>query len=254
MRKLLLLNLLFIIGYPILAQADKNTTIDKLYPQKEVVSRYHNDWTQRHYRDRIQVFENAPLEFNEVVFIGNSITEKGRNWSEKFGVEHIRNRGIAGDVTEGVLKRLGEITYYKPQSVFILIGINDLCNIHYNQDTRGLKYDKIVPSPEYVARNIIKIAKTIHRQSPNTVIYVRTILPTRREYLKDDILVVNQLIRQNEKLGYYKVIDLYKQFVDEDGYMQKELTVDGIHLSELGYEKWVNYEQAIIQGISSNDL
>ena len=67
------------------------------------------------------------MNFNEIVFIGNSITEGGKNWSEKFNIPNIRNRGIGGDVTDGVLERLGEIIFFKPKAVFILIGINDLC-------------------------------------------------------------------------------------------------------------------------------
>jgi len=219
----------------------------KLYPTKEIVSRYHNDWTQKHYWDRIKVFMNEPLEFGDIVFIGNSITEKGRDWSEKFGILQVRNRGIAGDLTDGVLKRLDEIVYFKPKAVFILIGINDLFNLHHDEDGGRFKYDKIVPSPEYVGKNILKIAKVIHRKLPETKIFVRTVLPTRRDYLKDDILVVNKMIRANEAKGYYKLIDLYTQFVDADGDLIEDLTVDGVHLSEKGYEKWVAFEKPILE-------
>ena len=49
----------------------------------------------------------------------------------KLGIENVRNRGISGDVTDGVLLRLGELIKYKPTSIFIMIGINDLFNLHY---------------------------------------------------------------------------------------------------------------------------
>ena len=134
-------------------------SLEKLYPNQKIVSRYHNDWTQKYYPKRIQEFKKESLEFGEIVFIGNSITEGGKDWSAKFGINHIRNRGIAGDLTDGVLQRLDEIIYFKPKAVFILIGINDLFNLHHNEDNRSLKYDKIVPSTGYVAKNILKIAK-----------------------------------------------------------------------------------------------
>lgn len=219
----------------------------KLYPTKSVVSRYHNNWTQKHYPKRIQEFIKNPLEIGEIVFIGNSITEGGQDWSKRFGLDHIRNRGIAGDVTDGVLKRLDEIVYFKPKAVFLLIGINDLFSYRHSEDNPNLKYDKVVPSTEYVGKNILKIAKIIHRKSPATKTYVRTLLPTRREYLKKDILLVNEMIKKNEAKGYYKVIDLYSQFVDTEGELTKELTKDGVHLNEKGYEKWVNFEKAIIE-------
>ncbi len=174
--------------------------LTKLFPTKKVVSRYHNNWTQNYYPKRIQAFKKEPLEFGEIVFIGNSITEGGVG-----NLENIRNRGIAGDVTDGVLKRLNEITYFKPKAVFILIGINDLFSLHHEEDNPALIYDKVVPSPKYIGKNILKIAKIIHRKSSVTKIYVRTLLPTRREYLKEDILLVNNMIRKNEVKGYYEV-------------------------------------------------
>ena len=221
----------------------------KLFPAKKIVSRYHNNWTQTYYPKRIQEFKKEPLEFGEIVFIGNSITEGGLDWSGKFGIEHIRNRGIAGDVTDGVMKRLNEIIFFKPKAVFILIGINDLFSLHHKEDNPALQYDKVVPSPEYIGKNILKIAKIIHRKSPVTKIYVRTLLPTQREYLKEDILLVNNIIRKNEAKGYYKVIDLYAQFADIKGELIQQLTNDGVHLNEKGYEKWVNFEKPIIEGL-----
>ncbi|GEC72887.1 Lysophospholipase L1 [Flavobacterium flevense] len=219
----------------------------KLYPHQEIVSRYHNNWTQKHYRQRIALFEKEPLETGDIVFIGNSITEKIKNWDEAFNKPHVRNRGIAGDLTDGVLKRLNEIVYFKPKAVFIMIGINDLFNKHHKEDTGKLKYDKIIPSAAYVGENILNIAKKVHRQSPDTKIYVRTVLPTRRAYLKQDIVVVNTIIKKNEAKGYYQVLDFYSEFVDANGDLFKELTVDGVHLNDKGYEKWINFEKPIME-------
>ena len=62
---------------------------------------------------------------NEIIMLGNSITD-GCEWSELFQNSNIKNRGISGDITEGVLYRLDEVTRSKPAKVFLLIGINDL--------------------------------------------------------------------------------------------------------------------------------
>lgn len=222
------------------------------FQQKKITSRYHNNWAQKHYNKRIQEFKKEPLNLGETVFIGNSITEGGLDWSRKFGIEHIRNRGIAGDVTDGVMKRLREITYFKPRAVFILIGINDLFSLRHQEDNPDLKYDKIVPSPEYVGKNILKISKIIHHRSPNTKIYVRTLLPTRRTYLQKDILSVNKMIKKNEVKGFYEVIDFYSQFVDSNGELILELTKDGVHLNDKGYQKWIDFEKPIIKAFQMN--
>ena len=95
--------------------AQNNT---ELFPQKDLLIPYHSEWTKNHYKERIEVFKNDPLNFNEIVFIGNSITEGGKNWSEKFNIPNIRNRGIGGDVTDGVLERLDEIILNQRQFLF----------------------------------------------------------------------------------------------------------------------------------------
>ena len=235
------------LGGPLIAQSDRALieNADKLYPTKPVVSHYHNNWSRNHYAGRIEAFMKEPLNHGEIVFLGNSITEQGGDWSKKFGVKNIRNRGISGDVTDGVLKRLDEIVYFKPKAVFILIGVNDVFNIHHEKDT-VLIYDKIVPSTDFIGENILKIASIIQKKSPQTKIFVRTILPTNRSFCREDILAVNRLIKKNESKGVYRVIDLYPEFVDSEGGMRDEFTTDGVHLSEEGYTQWVQFEKPII--------
>lgn len=222
-----------------------------LFPTEKIVTRYHNEWTVGSYQRRIEAFKKDIPKFGCTFFIGNSLTQQGGNWNEKFGIECIMNRGIAGDVTDGVLQRLDEIVYYKPKAIFILIGINDLSNLHHDKDTKGMVYDKIIPSLKYVGKNIFKIAKTLHKQLPSCKIFVRTVLPTRLSFLKEDVLTVNSIIEKGEKKGLYSVIDLYSEFVDDSGYLQKDLTNDGVHLNDAGYEKWVVFEKPILKRVNS---
>ncbi|QOD60875.1 polysaccharide deacetylase family protein [Polaribacter haliotis] len=205
-------------------------TINSLYPDASKDIKFQGDWTKVHYKQRIELFKKGPLNFSDIVFLGNSITEQGGNWAEKVGIKNVKNRGISGDVTDGVLNRLDEITHFKPKTVFLLIGINDLFNLHYQ---------KQIPSTEYVAKNIIKITDSIHQKSPETIIYLQTILPTAEVYMTDYINQVNNIIRNNKIDVNYKLIDLHNEFVNENGLIKPELTSDGTHLNELGYEVWV---------------
>ncbi|ARV16824.1 hypothetical protein BTO07_04410 [Polaribacter sp. SA4-12] len=204
--------------------------IDSLYPDASKDIKFHGDWTKVNYKHRIESFKKNPLNFGDIIFIGNSITEQGGNWAEKVGIKNVKNRGIAGDVTDGVLKRLDEITHFKPKTVFLLIGINDLFNLHYQ---------KQIPSTEYVAKNIIKITDSIYQKSPETTIYLQTILPTAEAYMANYINQVNNIIRNTKIDVNYKLIDLHNEFVNENGLIKSELTSDGTHLNELGYEVWV---------------
>lgn len=164
---------------------------------------------------------------SDIVFLGNSLTEQGSDWGKRLGWNGVKNRGISGDVTEGVLKRLDEITYVKPKAVFLLIGINDI----FNTATK----------PEYVAGNILAIQKAIHKASPYTKLYVQTILPTTTASINKKIQQTNALLQKNASEKTYTILDTHELFADETGVMKNEYTTDGVHLNEEGYTIWVAY-------------
>lgn len=205
----------------------------KLYPSSNTVIPHHSDWTKTHYKERIVEFKAYPLEFGDIVFIGNSITEQGGNWAERFDNAKVKNRGIAGDVTAGVITRLKEIYYYKPEKVFLKIGINDLFHSDLN--------------PEYVANNIKLIVALIHQESPKTKIYIQTILPSANNNpSKERIAATNALLKEMSPTDFLQVIDLHSVFADKDDLLIREYTTDGLHLTEAGYVVWQNYIAAFV--------
>jgi len=199
-----------------------------LYPSPNVVISNHTEWTKTHYIERIVEFKANPLQNGDIVFVGNSITELGGNWGQRFNNSKVKNRGIAGDVTAGILNRLAEIYYYKPKKVFLKIGINDL---FHNELT-----------PEYVANNIKSIVDKIHLESPNTKIYVQTILPTANNNpSKERIAATNTILKAMPPANYLQIIDLHSRFADQNDLMVGSYTNDGLHLTELGYLAWQYY-------------
>ena len=92
-----------------------------LYPLEAKI-KYHTDWTKNHYVGRLNEFSSDPAKDGDIIFIGDSITEGGKTWSSKFNRNNIKNRGISGDVTDGVIARLGEIFYFNPSAVFSMFG------------------------------------------------------------------------------------------------------------------------------------
>jgi lysophospholipase L1-like esterase len=204
-----------------------------LYPSPDVVISYHTEWTKNHYIQRIAEFKANPLQTGDIVFIGNSITELGGNWGIRFSNSKVKNRGISGDVTDGVLNRLAEIYYYKPKKIFLKIGINDLFRAELTS--------------EYVANNIKLIVDKIHLESPATKIYVHTILPTSNNTsLKAKIEATNTIIKNSIQTNYYQVIDLHPLFADTNDLMIGSYTVDGVHLTEAGYDVWQNYVKEFV--------
>tara|TARA_B110000238_G_scaffold38079_1_gene40123 strand:- start:35 stop:706 length:672 start_codon:yes stop_codon:yes gene_type:complete len=217
-----------------------NVSIDHLYPSEDLIIENHDDWGEGNYKKVIKEFKSNPLNYNDVVFLGNSITQGGKNWSKRLNYPNIKNRGIGGDVTDGVLARIDEIVYFKPKAVFLLIGINDLWN-NGSPDN---------PSAEYIGNNIIKIAQVISAKAPKTKVYVQTVLPIDKEIYKNNILKVNEIIEANEKENAYEIIDLYSIFATENGLIKKELSSDGIHLNEKGYNTWVEFIKPIVYSLN----
>jgi lysophospholipase L1-like esterase len=197
-----------------------------LYPSPDVPVATHNDWTKNNYPKMIAMFKKEPLHMHDIVFLGNSITRQGGDWGKRLNDSTIRNRGIAGDVTDGVIHRLGEITFIQPKAVFLEIGINDLFN-----DTL---------SPKRTADNILKIATLIHQQSPATKIYVQTVFPTDKDSLISRIRETNAIV-SNAKHKVFTLLDTHRLFADEHDKMKKIYTKDGVHLTDVGYDVWVDF-------------
>ena len=125
------------------------------YDKSELDIPYHNPDQKKFYLKRCNEFDEAQIGFEKIVFLGDSITEGGGDWNNYFGTKNIVNRGISGDTTLGVLARLSEICFYKPISLFLLIGINDI----FNTDSPNRKN----VTPISVSNNIITIAERIYQ-------------------------------------------------------------------------------------------
>ena len=222
-----------------------STPTNGLYPPKDINIKYQVEWQKKFYNNRIVDFKKKPIGFKKIVFLGNSITQGAKSWNKRFNLRNLVNRGISGDFTEGVLSRLDELYYYKPLGVFLLIGINDI----FNSDSTN--WDDI--NPGYVAKNILKIAKNISKNSKYTHVYIQTILPVDLEKYKEvkkinpvyrtdlniQIKEINSILKDNKNLDpNIKIIDINTLFINENGLMNSNLSPDGIHLNEEGYNIW----------------
>ncbi|MFV0592136.1 MAG: GDSL-type esterase/lipase family protein [Draconibacterium sp.] len=191
---------------------------------------YDTTYTFAHYKVRRAFYEGLPNNKNEIVFLGNSITENG-DWNELFKNKHIVNRGIGGDVCFGLLNRIDEVLDAKPKSIFLMIGINDI--------------GRSVPV-DVIAEKIKEIIETIQLKSPQTKLYLQSVLPINEkviwyDYMKnksDKIAQLNTKLKPIAKEKDIPYIDLYTRFADKNGQLLPEYTADGIHLSAAGYLKW----------------
>lgn len=183
-----------------------------------------------YYDQRELLFEAMPTSENDIIFLGNSITDGGE-WFELFQNANCKNRGISGDVTIGVLNRLKTITKGKPAMVFLMIGTNDM-DWGFSNDT--------------IAFNVREIVRRIKRDSPHTRIVVQSILPTNDCYglfsghtkRYADVAVVNGMIKDMTEEEGVEYLDLYSRFANPEGKMDPRYTNDGLHLNADGYLLW----------------
>ena len=146
------------------------------------------------------------------------------------GKPNLKNRGISGDISFGVLERLHEVIEGKPAKVFILIGINDI--------SRNIR-------DELILRNYHKIITQMKADSPKTKIYFHTLLPTNETFNKfpnyygkeAHILAVNLGLQELATKEKIMLIDLYNPFLDAEQKLRNEYTHDGLHLTAAGYVK-----------------
>ena len=89
----------------------------------------------KYWLERQELFEVLPKDSNSIIFLGNSLTQHFE-LVELFHNMNIKNRGINGDIIEGVLNRLTPIIETQPKKLFIEIGINDLGN--------GISKDRVI--------------------------------------------------------------------------------------------------------------
>ncbi|MBI9065056.1 MAG: sialate O-acetylesterase [Marinilabiliaceae bacterium] len=199
-----------------------------------------SDQFSTYYHQRKSLFEELPNTKKEIIFLGNSITD-GAEWCELFDNKRVKNRGISGDVTEGVLYRLEEVTESQPAKVFLLIGVNDLA--------RGISSDSIVSK-------IREIATRINTQSPKTEVYIQSILPVNPVFKKftghcsktEEIMRINQQLKAWSAQSPVQFVDLFSHFKnEEDNLMNSKYTNDGLHLTGAGYVLWADIIRPLLK-------
>lgn len=165
---------------------------------------------------------------DKVVFLGDSIIEMF-NVSEFFPDIKIANRGISSDYSDSVVDRLDSILIDQPPKIFIMMGINDLYKFKNSNK---------------ILENYDIALKKITEQSPNTKIYVQSILPINNdlftiEISNSKIKILNKDIKELSFKYNAIFIDLYPLF-EKNGQLNKEYTYDGVHLKGDAYLIWVN--------------
>lgn len=192
-----------------------------------------SSFANSYYKQRLEFFRAMPDRKNEIVFLGNSLTEAGE-WQELVPNQNVVNRGISGDVSFGIIARLDEVLSSKPKKIFLLMGTNDL--------KRGFPTALMI-------RNYELIINRVKKESPKTTLIIESIFPVNESMMPGEykritnirVKEVNnqvKLLAEKHQLSY---VDLHPLLEDSEGRMNKNYTTDGIHIKTTTYILWVNY-------------
>jgi lysophospholipase L1-like esterase len=180
--------------------------------------------------NRIEQFEffNHPAD---AVMIGDSITHQG-HWEDIFPDKKIVNRGVGGDRTDDVLRRIDNIIKLKPNKVFLMIGINDLL------------WGRCV---EDVLHDYFKIISILNENKIN--IFIQSTIECSKAVCGeklDRVRLLNKRLESYSGDNNLKFIDLNEIMTDNESGLLGQYTTDGIHLSGAGYVVWRNHLEKYI--------
>lgn len=183
---------------------------------------YTDPWLIGHYRERTVLFAGyAPLDGTGVAFVGDSITEGG-DWAALFPGVPVRNYGVSGDRSDGVLARAGQVTAARPARIILMIGTNDLANGY---------------TPATIATNVSQVLALWKTALPQTQLVVESLLPRQPEF-DGRIRDLNARLEQAARANGAGWIDIHTPFLSGADRLDPTVTEDDLHLTPPGYARW----------------
>ncbi len=169
----------------------------------------------------------------KIVMLGNSITYRV-NWNELLDRGDIINRGVESDITNGFLDRMEFIFNVYPKLCFIMGGVNDL--------RKGIDI-------ETTTNNLLKISKLLQERKIIpiifSVLYVDKAYPNYKDF-NMSVTFLNQKLKDMCAINGIDFINLNKK-LSKNGILKKEYSLDGTHLTGLGYKAWGEIMSPIIK-------
>jgi lysophospholipase L1-like esterase len=198
------------------------------------------DWPAlgRYHDDNVKVTAPAKNE-KRVVFMGDSITD---GWDDPqyggfFPGKPYVNRGISGQTTPQMLIRFRpDVIALKPEVVVILAGTNDIAG---NTGPMTL---------EQIENNLTSMAELARVNRIRVVL--ASVMPVsdyektadgqpRNQTMRrppEKIKALNEWIKNYAAANKLTYLDYYSAMVDDKGFFKDELSNDGLHPNDKGYQ------------------
>ncbi len=214
-------NILIIVSI-VLVIAIVGTLLGTLIPACRK-KREEEEWrrqAQAYYDAKVAGFaeENLTIGEVDVAFIGDSITD-GYDVKAYYPQYKTANRGIGGDTTFGLEKRLKVSLYdIQPKIVVMLIGANNFKTMFDNYES---------------------ILQQLKANLPNSKIVLLSLTAMSKEWGRNNEIAIlnNQKIKSLSVKYGYTFVDMFTPLCNPDtGEMYEDYSIDGGHPTPLGYQ------------------
>jgi lysophospholipase L1-like esterase len=204
----------------------------KLRADLERAQRTLQDWAnlQRYRDENAKIAAPSPNE-ERVIFMGDSITDAwGRRYGKFFAGKPYINRGISGQTTPQMLIRFRpDVLAHKPKAVVILAGTNDIAGNTGPMTLEAIQGNLMSMAELAKANGIRVILASVLPVSD----YIR---PQTERRPPDTIKALNNWLQNYARQNGHIYLDYFSAMVDEQGFLKKDLSYDGLHPDEKGYE------------------
>lgn len=167
-----------------------------------------------------------------IVMLGDSLTDFAGDWREYLPGWDVVNRGIAGDMIEGMELRLKEVASLQPSQLYVLAGCNNFVKHPWAQA------EDIWPVYEHFLKQI----KATLPEVPLHIISLLPMHPSSPDYpgFNAKAARINAILKKASDGYGYQYLDLAARLKDENGDLRREYTLDGCHLTDEGFRIWAD--------------
>jgi lysophospholipase L1-like esterase len=214
------------------------------------------DWPQvARYREANTTISVPAQDQARVVFMGDSITDSWQNpkYGGFFPGKPYIDRGISGQTTPQMLIRFRpDVIALQPKVVVVLAGTNDIAG-NTGPMTLGMIEDNLTSMFDLAHANGIRVVFASllpisdYEKNKDGQAIIRT-----KQRPPEQIKALNEWMKKYAAAHGGIYLDYYSAMADDKGFLKEELSEDGLHPNQKGYDIMAPLaEQAIAMALKS---